>query len=154
MKKPIYYNKPVSRGAQILLSIPMAFFGVLTTGVSTLIFYSAIVERDVPVNAMYAGMLLLPVGILCFLIMWRLASGRSGRTDGGLFSPLALRLWGAVFLSYPAIFLLMKSLMVFESLSSIAAGIACFKLAAHRERAAILKSPAGGGGDQRYAIRR
>jgi hypothetical protein len=37
--------------------------------------------------------------------------------------------------------------MVFESLLSIAAGIACFRLAAHRESAAIVKTPAGLNGE-------
>ena len=143
MLKPADYSKPVNRGVQFLLSIPMAFFGLLATGVGILIFYFAIVEKDVPVNALYAGTLFLPVGIFCLLIMWRLASGRSGRKDGGLFSPLVLRLWGAVFLSYPILFILMKSVMIFESLLSIGAGIACFRLASRRESAAIIESPEG-----------
>ena len=119
----------------------MVFFGVLAAGVGILIFYFAIVEKDVPVNALYAGTLFIPVGIFCLLITRRLASGRSGRKDGGLLSPLVLRLWGAVFFSYPILFFLMKSWMVFESLLSIGAGAACFRLASRRESAAVIKSP-------------
>jgi hypothetical protein len=140
--KPVDYSKPVNRGAQILLAAPMAVFGLLATGVGILIFYFAITENDVPANALCAGALFLPVGIVCLSIMWRLATGRSGRRDGGLFSPLVLRLWGAVFLSYPLLFYLLNSLMVFESLLSIGAGIACFRLASHREKVAFGNSSA------------
>jgi hypothetical protein len=92
--KPTDYSKPVNRGVQILLAIPMASFGILATGVGMLIFYFAIVGKDVPANAFYAGTLFIPVGLFCLVITWRLASGRSGREDGGVFSPLALRLGG------------------------------------------------------------
>ncbi len=127
------YDAPVNRGIQFIVAIPMAFFGILATSVSFLIFYFFAIGRDVHRNAVWAAAIFLPVGIFCFLIMWRLLTGRSGRKDGGLFSPIVLRIFGAMFLSSPILFLIMRSYMIIESIFSVAAGFACFRLASRRE---------------------
>lgn len=130
--KTIDYQKPIHRSLHFLFAIPLAFFGILATGFSLFVFYLMVRNTEIPKNVYYSAIIFLPVGLFCFLIMYRLITGRSKRLDGGLFSPTVLRLFGMLFISYPIIFILLKSALVIESIGSVVAGIACFRLASKR----------------------
>lgn len=75
-------------------------------------------------SAASMGLILLAAGVR-LLLSWR-------RHDGGLLSPLILRLGGMVFLFAPVAMLVQRDFAIIEAGFAVAAGVACFVLANRR----------------------
>ena len=86
------------------------------------------------------GPVLLPVllfwalAALLLVFAWRLILNRTRRWDGGLLSPLGLRIGGVIFLAGPIIALVAEPLHLLHTSFALAAAAASFALARHRER--------------------
>jgi hypothetical protein len=133
MIKRKHFHQPVNRVVQVATGLPITILGLLAIGVAGLILYVFFTGESVPRPILWFGIIILPVGFFCLLIAWRLFIGYSGRKDGGLFSPVALRIAGAIFLIQPVLLFFAKSYWILESITCVLAAYASFALASQRE---------------------
>jgi len=128
-----HFHQPVNRVVQVATGLPITILGLLAIGVAGLILYVYFTGESVPSPILWFGIIILPVGFFCLLIAWRLFIGYSGRKDGGLFSPVALRIAGTIFLIQPVLLFFAKSYWILKSITCVLAAFACFTLASKRE---------------------
>jgi len=111
---------------------------VIVGGIQRGILSPPIFERGKGAFLIVPG-ILLALGLPGAWIAFRLISGRK-RKDGGLMSPLVLRVFGVLLIATPWLWVLAHRsqpwhwLHLLHLLPLSAAGIACFLLAARRER--------------------
>lgn len=96
-------------GRSVLAGVLIAFLGLMALGVSVLIFIVLIAGKEVSRNALWCTIAFFLIGLFCVRITWRLFIGQTDREDGGLFSPLVLRIAGAIFVLMPLMLFLVKS---------------------------------------------
>jgi hypothetical protein len=110
----------------VLLGLPAALFGLL-------LIVGAATEKN-PSGAIIGGVILCTVGCLASVLGVRLVLNR-GRSDGGLVSPLAMRIAGACFLVCSPVLLIgdRSPIAILHTCEVIIAGIALLGIAARRE---------------------
>ena len=132
------YNARAPRLLEILAGLVMVIFALLFTFIVTVAIHGIYIEnrssQDFWMFAIFAF-----GGIGCWVLAWRLLTGRS-RRDGGLFSPTLLRVASVIFLVAGPVTIIRHPLGIVEAVSLIAAAGACFGLARHQERQ-IAKRP-------------
>jgi len=86
----------------------------------------------------HSGLLFISIlyvlATLFLVLAWRLIWNRARASDGGLFSPLGLRVGGLIFLAGPVAAFFTHPIGVVHTAAALAASGACFKLARHREQ--------------------
>jgi hypothetical protein len=91
--------------------------------------------HPLPESPVLLPMLLLwALAALLLVFAWRLILNRARRWDGGLLSPLGLRIGGVIFLAGPICALFVDPSHLVHAAYSLAAAAACFALARRRER--------------------
>jgi hypothetical protein len=110
------------------------------------------------------GLSLAPSGLLLFISIlfvlatlflvfaWRLIWNRARASDGGLFSPLGLRVGGFIFLASPVAAFFTHPIGLVRAAEAPAASGACFTLARHREQYLSQGTPPPGAEDRLLRI--
>ncbi len=134
-QRPAYHQQPAGRGLEVLAGLACSSCGV---GLAILGGFGlfALLVRDGPAPTSSTVLFTLTICALAalFLVLgWRLVLNRARPSDGGLFSPLGLRMGGLVFLAGPVAVAFTHPVGLFETGFAFAASASCFALARHRE---------------------
>jgi hypothetical protein len=131
--------KPAGRSAEIFAGVVLAPFALIVAAFALIILASSISDPARNGKLFWVGLIFLGMGAGLILICWRLFSGRAGH-DGGLFSPLALRIAGIVLAAFTILVVWWTITqrppwswwILLKIATLVSFVIACFKLAAQR----------------------
>jgi hypothetical protein len=121
------------RWFQVLAGLIIGFLGGLLFLAGVVGTCMIIAGAKHPRGMIFAISFCLIIAIPCLLIAGRLLSGRMRKNDGGLLSPMALRITGVVFL-VGGVFFWNKPWGIEIVVFSTSIALASFKLARHRSR--------------------
>ena len=130
MKVDFYATAP--RYVQIIAGLVMVIAALVLTLV-VIAGLSVILDGNTSSENMWTLIICTLAGAGCWLLAWRLLSGK-GRRDGGLFSPAFLRVASLVFLVAGPVMIMRHPLGIVEAVAAVGAAGACFGLARFRER--------------------
>jgi hypothetical protein len=128
------YQGKAPRIMEVAAGVTLGVLGTLLglAGVASIITLAG--EHEAPSLLAVGAVTCLGVSAACVLIAWRLVSGKGSRGRQELFSPVALRFGSLVFLAIPVMWLFGRPIAWWLALESVAFAMACWALAARRQR--------------------
>ncbi len=130
MKVDYYATTP--RFVQIIAGLVMVIAALVLT-LAAVVGFSVTLDGNSSSQNMWGLIICTVAGAGCWLLAWRLLSGK-GRRDGGLFSPAFLRVMSLIFLVAGPVMIMRHPLGILEAAALVGAAGACFGLARFRER--------------------
>ena len=141
---PERFLTPSRRPFEVAVGVVVGLVALLLLWIATYMIYWVVTRHRIFMNNLGGGKLEVLVGICIFLalgipgawVAYRLVSGRR-RPDGGLLPPAILRLSGALLMVAPWFWVVAKPSDPWRwahLVTLTSAGIACWMLAARRER--------------------
>jgi hypothetical protein len=129
-------NSPGSRIGEVVAGIVLGLFGALASTMVAVAIFRASLGKPISADVVAVFATLALIGIFCCFTSYRLITGRGRSKDRGLFSPLALRILGLLFIAGTGLVVYYSRAQA--SVSSIVTGfflgLGCFYLAERRER--------------------
>ena len=99
------YQQPAPRTAEIVTGTLSLLLGLVLAALGAVgvvgVVRGGFRGDEAPAGALVAAGVALALGLMCFVLAWRLLTGRGRKKDGGLLSPTALRLAALPFLALP-----------------------------------------------------
>ena len=127
------FERPEERWLEVVVGVACGIAGLGLVGFALFMGSSLLVERDYGAEIWFFVVSCLALGILFALLAYRLITGRP-RRDGGLLSPLGLRLGGLFLLSAIVSRLVSERWAIPAGLGLLGGVVTCFSLARRRGR--------------------
>lgn len=128
----VNFYKTTPRFLEIVAGLVMVIAALVLT-LAVVVGFNVMLGGDASSRDLWTLIVCALGGSGCWLLAWRLLSGR-GRRDGGLFSPLFLRVSSLIFVAGGLIMAVRHPLGFLEAVPVVAGAGACIGLARLRER--------------------
>jgi hypothetical protein len=135
-QRPNAHFQPAGRRLEVAVGLVCGAFGSGLAALVAFVIYLDLRRGRLDLEAAFLLITLAIAALAALLLVfaWRLLGNRGRSSDGGLLSPLGLRIGGVIFLAGPvSALLLAEPLQLLHASLSLAAAGACFSLARHRE---------------------
>jgi hypothetical protein len=129
------HYRPAGRAFELLAGVVCTVCGLGLAALGAFGLFAVFVRNGPPPtpSTLLVTLIICAFAALLLVLAWRLILNRARPSDGGLFSPLGLRVGGLIFLAGPIATFFTHPIGLVHTAAAFAAAGACFALARHRE---------------------
>lgn len=131
----VHFRRP-GRAWEVFVGLVCALCGGGLSLLGGFGLYAVFIRKGptAPPSVVVVTLIVCALGAMLLAFAWRLISNRARPSDGGLLSPLGLRVGGLIFLASSIAPFFSHWLGLVHLATTLAAAGACFALARHREQ--------------------